>query len=184
MKDSKEWWKMDDARVTKVPVTEVMNAEAYMLFYRVVDHPYSKQVESQVKQLKDEHCNQQAQQPSSVTVPKPNLVPVEEEDDDGGGPATRIKKNPRKRRAPDYTNGEEWSKKKAHGVVSDDIVAKVNELQEMVKDYLIFSPEFIQLLSEEATKYYSTGSEPNYGVSGKFDHVEGVHDAFPFRKKL
>mmetsp|Transcript_11559 Transcript_11559/g.27655 ORF Transcript_11559/g.27655 Transcript_11559/m.27655 type:complete len:782 (-) Transcript_11559:174-2519(-) len=171
MKDSKEWWKMDDARVTKVPVSEVMNAEAYMLFYRAVDHPYSKQLEVQVKQLKDEHCNTLSKRPSSLAVIKPNLVPVEEEDeDDDGGPATRIKKNPRKRRAPDFTNGEEWKKKKGHIVISDDIVAKVNEIQEMVKDYLIFSPEFIQLLSEEATKYHSTGSEPNYGIS-MYDNV-------------
>lgn len=35
----KEWWKMDDARVTRATMQEVMSAEAYMLFYRVVDHP-------------------------------------------------------------------------------------------------------------------------------------------------
>ena len=34
-----EWWKMDDAKVQCVDTKEVMMAEAYMLFYRVVDHP-------------------------------------------------------------------------------------------------------------------------------------------------
>jgi len=34
-----EWWKMDDSRVTRVAKDEVVGAEAYMLFYRVVDHP-------------------------------------------------------------------------------------------------------------------------------------------------
>ena len=91
----------------------------------------------------------------------------EEDDDDDGGPATRIKKNPRKRRAPDYTNGEEWAKKKSHVVVSDDIVAEVNEIQKLVKEYLTFTPEFVKFLSEEASKYHATGCEPNYGVSGK-----------------
>jgi ubiquitin C-terminal hydrolase len=36
-----EWWKMDDARVTKATLEEVTESEAYMLFYRVVDHPIS-----------------------------------------------------------------------------------------------------------------------------------------------
>mmetsp|Transcript_57434 Transcript_57434/g.121874 ORF Transcript_57434/g.121874 Transcript_57434/m.121874 type:complete len:858 (+) Transcript_57434:159-2732(+) len=35
----KEWWKMDDARIIRVPWQEVQNAEAYMLFYRVTSHP-------------------------------------------------------------------------------------------------------------------------------------------------
>ena len=37
-----EWWKMDDARVIRATSQEVLNAEAYMLFYRVVDHPVAQ----------------------------------------------------------------------------------------------------------------------------------------------
>eukprot|EP00535_Pseudo-nitzschia_heimii_P001517 CAMPEP_0197185262 /NCGR_PEP_ID=MMETSP1423-20130617/11562_1 /TAXON_ID=476441 /ORGANISM="Pseudo-nitzschia heimii, Strain UNC1101" /LENGTH=777 /DNA_ID=CAMNT_0042636283 /DNA_START=510 /DNA_END=2843 /DNA_ORIENTATION=+ len=50
-----EWWKMDDARVSRVSTQEVLNSEAYMLFYRVVDHPYSKKLASQVKALNELH---------------------------------------------------------------------------------------------------------------------------------
>lgn len=50
-----EWWKMDDARVSLVSTQEVLNSEAYMLFYRVVDHPYSKKLASQVKALNEYH---------------------------------------------------------------------------------------------------------------------------------
>lgn len=40
----KEWWKMDDAKVVRVSWQEVQNAEAYMLFYRVMSHPVGMQL--------------------------------------------------------------------------------------------------------------------------------------------
>ena len=40
-----EWWKMDDSRVTHVSVGEVLKAEAYMLFYRVVNHAVTQKLE-------------------------------------------------------------------------------------------------------------------------------------------
>ena len=46
---------MDDARVSLVSTQEVLNSEAYMLFYRVVDHPHSKKLASQVKALNEFH---------------------------------------------------------------------------------------------------------------------------------
>ena len=41
-----EWWKMDDARIVRVSTEEVMNSEAYMLFYRVVDHPVAAKLKT------------------------------------------------------------------------------------------------------------------------------------------
>jgi len=38
-----EWYRMDDTKVIKVTKEEVDSAEAYMLFYRVVDHPLIKE---------------------------------------------------------------------------------------------------------------------------------------------
>lgn len=40
-----EWWKMDDSRVTAVTIGEVMQAEAYMLLYRAVQHPVAVRLE-------------------------------------------------------------------------------------------------------------------------------------------
>jgi len=40
----KEWYKMDDAKIVRVPWNEVQNAEAYMLFYRVTSHPVARQL--------------------------------------------------------------------------------------------------------------------------------------------
>ncbi|KAL7535470.1 hypothetical protein ACHAXR_010764 [Thalassiosira sp. AJA248-18] len=42
----KEWWKMDDAKIVRVPWNEVQNAEAYMLFYRVTSHPVAMRLKS------------------------------------------------------------------------------------------------------------------------------------------
>eukprot|EP00548_Thalassiothrix_antarctica_P003112 CAMPEP_0194154230 /NCGR_PEP_ID=MMETSP0152-20130528/59799_1 /TAXON_ID=1049557 /ORGANISM="Thalassiothrix antarctica, Strain L6-D1" /LENGTH=648 /DNA_ID=CAMNT_0038860163 /DNA_START=141 /DNA_END=2087 /DNA_ORIENTATION=- len=39
-----EWCKMDDARVSRATLQEVLNAEAYMLFYRVVEHPVAQEL--------------------------------------------------------------------------------------------------------------------------------------------
>jgi len=39
-----EWWKMDDSRVARVNLQEVFRAEAYMLLYRVVEHPVAQQL--------------------------------------------------------------------------------------------------------------------------------------------
>ena len=49
-----EWWKMDDARITKVDMQEVMQAEAYMLFYRVVEHPFALHLKEKTKILQEE----------------------------------------------------------------------------------------------------------------------------------
>lgn len=51
---SNEWWKMDDARVTQASLDEVMNAEAYMLFYRVLDHPFAVQLEERAKKMRED----------------------------------------------------------------------------------------------------------------------------------
>ena len=41
-----EWWKMDDAKVVRASLGEVLSAEAYMLFYRVTNHPVAEQLKS------------------------------------------------------------------------------------------------------------------------------------------
>jgi ubiquitin C-terminal hydrolase len=64
-----EWWKMDDARVSRVSSQEVLNAEAYMLFYRVVDHPIAQDLrakQQQIHQQQQQH-QQQLQQDADQT---------------------------------------------------------------------------------------------------------------------
>jgi len=54
MDRSNQWWKMDDASVVSVTRDEVLRAEAYMLFYRVINHPISKDLEMEAKGKREE----------------------------------------------------------------------------------------------------------------------------------
>jgi len=69
-----EWWKMDDARVTRASSNEVMSAEAYMLFYRVVDHPVAVQLRKEAKLIQDSkmkaamEARQRAQEKAAVAA--------------------------------------------------------------------------------------------------------------------
>ena len=104
-----EWWKMDDARITVASLSEVMNAEAYMLFYRVMDHPVAVRLRERADKLKDE-----------VTKEK-SAIKIEDDGDTGTGKdasnssqvaaPTRNKanNNHRKRKAPEFTCGEDWA---------------------------------------------------------------------------
>lgn len=65
-----EWWKMDDARISVVSVSEVMNAEAYMLFYRVVEHPFAVQLRQLEHELQQQQQQQQQEWSKEVVVPE------------------------------------------------------------------------------------------------------------------
>jgi Ubiquitin carboxyl-terminal hydrolase len=54
-----EWWKMDDSRVMAVTEDEVKAAEAYMLFYRVVQHPVTVRLEELHRKKTLEELSQQ-----------------------------------------------------------------------------------------------------------------------------
>jgi len=79
-----EWWKMDDARVTIASTAEVMNAEAYMLFYRVVDHPVAIKLREKERELLEEFDKLQASEELATVEPtvadpkQQNVVPVVE----------------------------------------------------------------------------------------------------------
>lgn len=115
-----EWWKMDDARIMVASVQEVMNAEAYMLFYRVVEHPFAVDLRMQQKKLKDEFMKENIRvldvdpgtpksEDSKTRLKEPtSSVKVEAI---GSNSKTRNSNN-RKRKAPDYTCGEDWANAK------------------------------------------------------------------------
>mmetsp|Transcript_7725 Transcript_7725/g.13616 ORF Transcript_7725/g.13616 Transcript_7725/m.13616 type:complete len:663 (-) Transcript_7725:369-2357(-) len=141
-----EWWKMDDARVTPVNADEVLNAEAYMLFYRVVDHQYSKELANQVKILNENFAKEQEEAaknnsmdmspgPESSSAVVSTLAPSmtsnknnNKSSSAGSGPAASVKNNPRKRKAPEFTCGEDWVKK-TRARVPDDIIAGLRDIE-------------------------------------------------------
>lgn len=59
MSNKNEWWKMDDARVTKVSEQEVLQAEAYMLFYRAMSHAVKTQLDIEMERRRRQQEQQQ-----------------------------------------------------------------------------------------------------------------------------
>ena len=169
---------MDDSRVSLVSIQEVLSAEAYMLFYRVVDHPYSKILASQVKLLNESYEEAEAlkikkeKESTEETVAK-----IEENSDDSmsrkssasdqsviSGPAASVKRNRRKRKAPEYTCFEEWARSMT--VLTDKNIAKFLEAERKVSKHIKFTPEFLKFLSEEAYKANAKSGQGAYkGIS-------------------
>jgi ubiquitin C-terminal hydrolase len=185
-----EWWKMDDSRVALASTQEVMNAEAYMLFYRVVDHPYSKELANKVKLWGEVYAKEQEEAIAAALDETPTSTVSNEKDDSvtskgapalaatkargapstdttSGGPASSVKNNPRKRKAPDFTCGEDWARSRT--TVSDDIIAGLRDIEAQVSDYIRFTPEFFKLLEEQASKQNAKiGHGPSSGICCEF----------------
>lgn len=103
-----EWWKMDDARITVAPLSEVMNAEAYMLFYRVMDHPFATGLRERADKLRKELAKE-----ALVTIKGSGNKGKEGSSTAATASTTKSKTtNHRKRKAPEFSSGEDWAKAK------------------------------------------------------------------------
>ncbi len=185
---------MDDARVSLVSIQEVLSSEAYMLFYRVVDHPYSKKLASQVKLLNESYeaatrkkemeeasfsKEKGKKRASALTAvpPSPTYAKVEENSDDEtresstsdrsvlSGPAATVKTNLRKRKAPEYTSIEEWARSMT--VLTEKNIAQFREAERKISKHIKFTPEFQKLLSEHA--YKANGDQGSYAGINSLD---------------
>mmetsp|Transcript_837 Transcript_837/g.2101 ORF Transcript_837/g.2101 Transcript_837/m.2101 type:complete len:765 (+) Transcript_837:484-2778(+) len=180
-----EWWKMDDSRVSLVSTEEVLRSEAYMLFYRVVDHPYSKKLAGQVKALNDSYDIAEAlkakEEKEAAAVAKETeeeSTGTEEKSSDtqskkpsrssdrsiGSGPAASVKRNHRKRKAPEFFSGEDWARSKT--VIAEKNIARFRDVEGKVSKYITFTPEFEKLLSEHALRTNAElGEIPSSGTN-------------------
>jgi hypothetical protein len=171
--EKNEWWKMDDARVTQVDEKEVLSAEAYMLFYRATAHPYSTQLKSQVEVLKKTYEEQRTALANKTEVASFSATPK----DDGknnqnqqsassvadSGPAASVKNNPRKRKAPEFTCGEEWARKKAS--VPEYVLNGLKQIEAKVSDYVSFTPAFMRMMNDQARRPHAKiGQGPSSGI--------------------
>lgn len=183
-----EWWKMDDARVTLASFQEVMSAEAYMLFYRVVEHPFALKLRDQAKKLQDEYEKDVEQQKLQVEGSGSSGVQateMETENVDGSvspvphgqessstppGDAIRSGDDTschRKRKAPEYTRAEDWAR--ANTNIPEHLIGKFADLEQTVCEYVNFKPEFFKLITEEASKGSAkVGHGPSTGVCGTY----------------
>lgn len=175
---------MDDARVSLVSSQEVFNAEAYMLFYRVVNHSYSQKLAAQVKALNESYAVVDAKEKENVekvaaeaaaaaaaytanasiklekATPNatqqsemtPSIPPSTQGSStvSSSGPAASVKKNPRKRKAPEFTCGEEWARTKT--IISEKNISRFRDVEAKVSRFIKFTPEFTKLLTEHSLK--------------------------------
>jgi hypothetical protein len=110
-----EWWKMDDSRATPVSQDEVLSAEAYMLFYRLVNHPVvqrlmerKNQTENPIPDSTKAKVSSENQQPSSSPLPESAVL--------------------KKRPAEVYMTGKEWARKVNFPPNWIGVVQKVSDL--------------------------------------------------------
>lgn len=179
-----EWWKMDDARITVASVSEVMNAEAYMLFYRVVEHPFAVRLRDQQHQLQQDWRKEEVTQDigsssrnttastSNADIPaKEDLFerPLSNKIEDMASIAnssimSSVRTNTsRKRKAPEYTCGEDWARAKT--TLPEHIISKFRDVESIISEYVQFKPEFFKFLTDQATRRNAkVGHGPSSGV--------------------
>lgn len=151
-----EWWKMDDGRVTNVTVGEVQNAEAYMLFYRVVQHPVATKLEQ------DYQVKIGRSLPDGVGIvkdpPIPGLLPP--------SPSTQLSVRRRPHSAVLVANGEAWIRTKTS--MPPYLLGLIRQIEERVADDVMLREEFVQVLREHI------GAGDITAISAKLDMVDGV----------
>ena len=197
-----DWWKMDDARVSIVSSAEVFAAEAYMIFYRVVDHPVSIELKNKEKIFKEE----EAARVLKFEAERKQIQKVKEEEEERLAKEIEIKSNnegvlsdqastiksvasstslKRKRETPELKSGEEWARKLTRKPKA--ILQTIRAVQEFFSDRVIFKPEYDQSVEEEVENQYGVtgngsgaGGGLSLGVSIHND-VQNVEDLNGFR---
>lgn len=144
-----DWWKMDDSRVTAVTEEEVLEAEAYMLFYRVVQHPIAIKLEELCKAKIIQENLAAAASESSKVVHDSTVV-------------TRSRKRPL---AECYENGEEWAKQIDF---PPHLIGLMEKVTNMIADDIQTSGQYYRRIAEEAAlKSAAIGKTPRCKVTGK-----------------
>jgi ubiquitin C-terminal hydrolase len=142
-----EWWKMDDSRVTAVSEDEVMQAEAYMLFYRVVQHPIAVQLEELYKKKVFEE-----------TVVSSVLEPLNKSQE------TMNVRPSRKRPLESYENGEEWAREMDF---PPHLLGLMNKVTNLIADDIQVSGQYYRKITEEAALHNAVvGKSPRCKITG------------------
>jgi hypothetical protein len=132
---------MDDARVSRVPAEEVLAAEAYMLFYRAVEHPTIVNLREQHKAWIKEQATTTvavAEQPPVSTATTTNAVEKSPE-------------KKRKRETPDFISGEEWALEMLR-MPPAVVRSLMRRAEEVIADRTDLTPEYFARIEEAARK--------------------------------
>lgn len=133
-----EWWKMDDARVTLVSSQEVEAAEAYMLFYRVLNHPTSQSFEIAAKEKRQ------------LQLATDNALASAESAKNAGSILGK-----RQLVEPEFKNGEEWARAKTK--LPPKAASSIQRIDEILADNIELTTEHFQSLTEEAKRAEGDG---------------------------
>lgn len=158
-----EWWKMDDGRVTLVSQDELLRAEAYMLFYRVMQHPVATRLEREYKlKIKESKslANNRCSDPSESHVINTFVAP----------------KNRKRAMEERCTSGEDWVRFKTK--MPPHLLKVVRAIEEAVSDENTIVPEAIRsILKEQGDGNNFT--EP-VNESGIFGDVEKIRSGIVY----
>jgi len=178
-----EWWRMDDARVSRANTREVLDAEAYMLFYRVVDHPIAQELKAQAHKVKEERqiklrreeaeanaTVSEAPTDGSLDAP-PELVPPTPSPE-----IPIVSREDRKRKReekPEYISGEEWAK----AVTSLTPAERdyIRRAEEYISENITFKPDYFEdVINQQA----QNGSPGKFSGGVCEDDVQGGFDRY------
>jgi len=176
--NNKEWWKMDDGRVTATTETEVLSVEAYMLFYQVVRHPIGLELKKRCKNKFSAAAAQAAGASAMTELEKENgSAPIAISTNSEDAKAKLNGKN-RKRPLPEFQNGEEWARKKTP--LSPDVFPLLGKIQELVSDSAHLSHVSSKNLIEEVSRddSASLGKDPPISLYGAFKPLLGLTSLF------
>ena len=73
----------------------------------------------------------------------------------------------RKRKAPEYTCGEDWARAKTS--LPDHVLAKFRDVENIISEYVQFKPDFFKFLTDQATRHNAkVGHGPSSGICGTY----------------
>jgi ubiquitin C-terminal hydrolase len=148
-----EWWKMDDARVSRVQTQEVVGAEAYMLFYRVVEHPVAVQLR---QKFKAQEAAAAAATAPILTDTTPAVDPATVSSNKDGvvdglvSSSSASTSTGKRKRQPEHRNGDKWAKAKTN--VPPSYVSAIQRAEEWVSENIELKPSFFDLVKDQVGK--------------------------------
>jgi hypothetical protein len=142
------WYKMDDGRVSQVETKEVLKADAYLLFYRVVQHPVASA-------LKDRLAARESRREAAAASES-----ASERDGAPGG-----KRGRSSRTSSAYRDGEEWARAKA-----PRLLGAASRAQRLVSEAIELTHGCLERIGDEA----SVGRGPSRIEVGEDDVAGGV----------
>lgn len=178
-----EWYKMDDSRVSPVTVSEVLSAEAYMLFYRVVQHPISTMLEELHKKKQDHYEQMKLRESIAEEVvvsdksSSNDLLPPQRAD----VAPTSIKSKNKKRSYPAdcCKEAEEWFRTKTN--IPPCLIGVMRKSQEVLADQMELKPATQKRIStSNLSKTIGNGpSSPCSIITGKYFNEKSTQFPLP-----